>query len=116
MSQVIVSEEGLRRQLKGFKLSGIVKTLELRLKQAEEDNMGCSEFLALLLEDEMNSRQDNKRSRLFKGARLPFEKGLEDFDFSFQPSIKKQEVLEIATGRFLERKVNILFIRPTRYR
>ncbi|HLD79302.1 MAG TPA: IS21-like element helper ATPase IstB [Candidatus Nanoarchaeia archaeon] len=110
MSQVIVSEEGLRRQLKGFKLSGIVKTLELRLKQAEEDNMGCSEFLALLLEDEMNSRQDNKRARLYKGAKLPFEKGLEDFDFSFQPSIKKQEVLELATGRFLERKANILFI------
>ncbi|MBI3093187.1 MAG: ATP-binding protein [Candidatus Levybacteria bacterium] len=110
MSQAIISEEQLRRQLKGFKLSGIVKTLELRLKQAEEDNVGCSEFLALLLEDEINSRSDNKRSRLYKGAHLPFEKGLEDFDFSFQPSIKKQEVLELATCRFLERKANILFI------
>ena len=116
MNQVIISEETLRRQLKGFKLAGMVKTLELRLKQAEEDSMGLVEFLALLLEDEISSRQDNRKSRLYKEVKLPFEKGLEDFDFSFQPSIKKQEVLEIATGRFLERKVNILFIRPTRYR
>jgi len=110
MSQAIISEEELKRRLREFKLSGMVKTLELRLKQAEEDNMGCSEFLALLLEDEINQRTDNRRKRLYTSAHLPFEKGLEDFDFSFQPSIKKQEILELATCRFLEKKTNILFI------
>lgn len=109
MSQVI-SIHDLEKGLKGFKLSGMVKTLELRLEQAQEDNLSCSEFLALLLEDEINSRQDNKRFRLYKGAHLPFEKGLEDFDFSFQPSIKKQEMLELGTCHFLEKKTNILFI------
>ncbi len=109
MNQVITSL-GMEKSLKNFKLSGMVKTLELRLKQAEEDGLGCSEFLALLLEDEINSRIDNKRSRLYKEAHLPFEKGLEDFDFSFQPSIKKAEIVELSTGRFLERKSNILFI------
>lgn len=110
MSQALISEADLKKQLKGFKLSGMVKTLELRLKQAEEDSMAASEFLALLLEDEINQRTDNRRSRLYTSARLPFEKGLEDFDFSFQPSLKKQEILELATCRFLEKKTNILFI------
>lgn len=110
MNQGLLSVEEMEKTLKRFKLSGIVKTLELRLKQAQEEGFACSEFLGLLLEDEKNSRQDNRRSRLYKGAKLPFEKGLEDFDFSFQPSIKKTEILELATCRFVERKSNILFI------
>lgn len=110
MSQALISEIDLKKHLKDFKLSGMVKTLELRLKQAEEETIACSEFLALLLEDEINQRTDNRRSRLYTSARLPFEKGLEDFDFSFQPSLKKQEILELATCRFLEKKANILFI------
>lgn len=110
MSQTLISEADLKKRLKDFKLSGMVKTLELRLKQAEEDSMACSEFLALLLEDEVNQRTDNRRSRLYTTARLPFEKGLEDFDFTFQPTIKKAEILELATCRFLEKRANILLI------
>jgi len=110
MSQAIISEDELKRRLREFKLSGIVKTLELRLKQAQEDSLAYTDFLALLLEDEINQRTDNRRKRLYTGAHLPFEKGLEDFEFSFQPSIKKQEILELATCRFLEKKTNILFI------
>ncbi|OGE26508.1 hypothetical protein A3C26_01880 [Candidatus Daviesbacteria bacterium RIFCSPHIGHO2_02_FULL_39_12] len=53
-----------QKRLKEFKLSGMVKTLELRLKQTEEDGLGCSEFLALLPEDEINQRTDNRRKRL----------------------------------------------------
>lgn len=110
MSQTLISEVELKKRLRDFKLSGMVKTLELRLKQAQEDSLGYSEFLALLLEDEIVSRQDNKHKRLYKSAKLPFEKGLEDFDFSFQPSVKKAEIMELATGHFLERKTNILLI------
>lgn len=106
----VLTSAGLLKALKEFKLAGMVKTLELRLKQAQEDNLSCSEFLGLMLEDEVNSRSDNKRSRLYKGAHLPFEKGIEDFDFAFQLSIKKAEILELATCRFLEKKANILFI------
>lgn len=100
----------IQRKLKEYRLSGIAHNLDLRLKQAQEDNLGYSEFLSLLLEDEANQRADNKRRRLYKMAKLPFEKGLEDFDFTFQPSIKKREILELSTGRFVEKKANILFI------
>ena len=91
-------------------MSGIIGTLEMRLKQAAEDSLGYAEFLGLLLEDETNKRSDNKHARLYKGAHLPFEKGIEDFDFAFQPSIKKQEIMELATLRFLDKKANILFV------
>lgn len=110
MSQQILTNTVLEQKLKSFRLSGMSKNLELRLKQAQTGNLSYAEFLGMLLEDEVNNRADNRRQRLYKSAKLPFTKGLEDFDFSFQPSLKKQEILELATLRFLEKKTNILFV------
>jgi len=110
MNQQIVPLSEIQKKLRAFKLSGMVNALELRIKQAGDDNLGYAEFLSLLLEDEAARRADNKRGRLYKRARLPFEKGIEDFDFSFQPSIKKQEILEFSTCRFIERRANLVFI------
>lgn len=112
MKQQLVPISEIQKRLRAFKLSGIVNTLELRIKQAGDDNLSYTEFLSLLLEDEINRRDDNRKNKLYKSAKLPFEKGLEDFDFTFQPSLKKQEILELATCRFIERKSNIVFMGP----
>lgn len=109
MKQQLLPTVQIEKKLKEYRLSGMIQTLEMRLKQATEDNLGYAEFLGLLLEDETNKRSDNKHARLYRGAHLPFEKGLEDFDFTFQPTLKKQDILELATLRFLDKKANILF-------
>lgn len=108
MTQQFLPTIQLEKKLREYRLSGIIQTLETRIKQATEDNLGYAEFLGLLLEDETNKRSDNKHAKLYRGAHLPFEKGLEDFDFTFQPSVKKQEIMELATLRFLDKKANIL--------
>jgi len=110
MRQQIVPLTQLQKQLREFKLSGMVGNLELRIKQATDESLGYAEFFGMLVEDEVNRRADNRKSKLYKRAKLPFEKGIEDFDFSFQPSIKKQEILELATCRFIEKKANLIFI------
>lgn len=110
MRQQIVPLPEIQKILREFKLSGMINALEIRVKQAEDDNLGYTEFLSLLLEDEVNRRADNRKSKLYRSAKLPFEKGIEDFDFSFQPSVKKQEILEFATCRFLEKRENLIFI------
>lgn len=110
MNQILLPTSVLEKKLREFKLSGMVGTLEIRIKQAQEEKLGYTEFLGLLLEDETNKRSDNRRRELYRGAHLPFEKGIEDFDFSFQPSIQKQEIRELATLRFIDKKSNILFI------
>lgn len=110
MKQQIIPISQIQKSLRSFKLSGIVNTLELRIKQAIDENLGYAEFLSLLLEDEVNRRNDNRRSRLYRKAHLPFEKDLTDFDFAFQPSIKKQEIIELSTCRFIEQRANLLFI------
>jgi len=110
VNQQIVPIPEIQKKCRAFNLSGMVEHLEIRIQQATDDNLGYTEFLGMLLEDETNKRADNRRGRLYKGAKLPFEKGLEDFDFPFQPSIKKQEILELATCRFIEKKANLLLI------
>jgi DNA replication protein DnaC len=109
MTQQFLPTIQIEKKLREYRLSGIIQTLETRIKQATEDNLGYAEFLGLLLEDEANKRSDNKHAKLYRRAHLPFEKGLEDFDFTFQPSVKKQEIMELATLRFLDKKANILF-------
>jgi DNA replication protein DnaC len=98
----------INQSLSTLKLAGMKKTLDIRLSQAE-DGLSYTEFLGLLLDDEITNRQDNRRQGLYKAAHLPFEKGIEDFDFTFQPSIRKKEILELATGNFLG-KTNVLFV------
>lgn len=110
MKQQIIPLPEIQKKLRELKLSGMINTLEIRVKQAADDDLGYTEFLSLLLEDEVNRRSDNRKNKLYRSAKLPFEKGIEDFDFSFQPSIRKQEILELATCRFIEKKVNLIFI------
>ncbi len=109
MSQQFLPLIQIEKKLKEYRLSGMLQTLEMRVKQATDETLGYTEFLGLLVEDETSKRADNKHHKLYKGAHLPFEKGLEDFDFTFQPSVKKQEIMELSTLRFLDKKANILF-------
>ncbi len=102
--------ESIKRKLRDFKLSGMVNSLEIRVKEAESSNIGYSEFLELLLEDEKDQRTDNRKKRLYKNAKLPFEKGLDDFDFTFQPSINKKQIMELASCKFITENKNILLI------
>lgn len=99
-------------KLKKFNLAGMAKTVELRLSQAQEQNMSHQEFLELLIEDEKINRDDNRRKRLHQAAKLPIVKHLSDFDFSFQPSIKKGQIVDLATGSYIPKAENILFTGP----
>ncbi len=110
MSQQILTAGTIVQKLKEFRLSGMSKTLEVRLREAETENLSYAEFLGLLLEDEANTRADNKQRKMYKSAKIPNAKDLSDFDFAFQPSINKREIYDLATCQFLTSKTNILFI------
>ena len=94
--------------LREFKLSGIVSSLEERLIYAKSNNLSYQELLELLCEDEKNTRKDNGYQRRRKAAKLPTIKRLEDFDFSFQPSIDQRTISDIATCQFIKSKENII--------
>lgn len=100
----------LKSRLRDFKLSGIYNSLEERLSYAQEKSLGYVEFLELLLEDEANNRRNNSYKMKYAKAKLPSHKTLEDFDFSFQPSINKRVINDCTTCNFIREKKNIVFI------
>lgn len=107
-----ISMNTILTKLRKFNLAGMVKTVELRLSQAQEQSLSHQEFLELLIEDEKTNREDNRRVRLHQRAKLPFVKTLADFDFSFQPSVKKASLIDLSTNAYIPKAENILFIGP----
>ena len=100
----------LKTRLRSFKLSGIYNSLEERLSYAQEKSLAYVEFLELLMEDEYNNRRDNSYKKRYSKAKLPSHKTVEDFDFSFQPSINKKTINDCLTCNFIKEHKNIIFI------
>jgi DNA replication protein DnaC len=103
----------LVRLLKKLRLSGVLQTLELRMKQAADDNLAMTEFLFRLLADEVERREAKQLTMRLRRASFEHAKTIEDFDFAFNASVPKARVLELSTCAFVERHDNVLIIGPT---
>jgi DNA replication protein DnaC len=99
--------------LRTLRLSGVLETLEVRNRQAVEQQSSFIEFLTTLLHDEVERRAQSKlRLRLRRAAFDP-TKTLEGFDFSFNPKLNKAQLFDLATCQFIERHENVLIYGPT---
>src|SRR5439155_19544876 len=91
----------LAPMLRTLRLSGILETLEVRNRQAVEQQSSFVEFLTTLLHDEVERRAHSKlRLRLRRAAFDP-TKPLEGLDFGFSPKPNKAHLFHPGTGRFL---------------
>jgi len=99
-------------KLKKLKLSGIMDSLDIRNKQAIEQRLAYTEFLALLLDDECSRRENKRFATKMRRAGFRSSKTLEDFDFDFNPTINKAVLYDLATCRFVQEKVCVLIAGP----
>src|SRR5262245_13320984 len=104
--------ESLRAALKQLRLSGLLESLEVRLREAAGHSLNHSEFLELILQDELAVRADRQLQRRVKAAQFRELKTLDDFDWSFNPSIKKKQVFDLATCRFVREARDVLLLGP----
>lgn len=102
----------LERKLRQIRLSGFVQALPVRNQEAINNHLAYVEFLELLVEDELGRRRDLLFQRRMKQARLPQPKSLDDFDWSFNPKLPKQLVLDLATLRFIGERGGALILGP----
>ena len=103
----------LSPKLKELRLSGMLQSLEARAELAREQQLSPVEFLALLLEDELERRHQRTQVRRQKEAGFEYLKTLADFDFAAVPTLDKALVLEMGTCGFLAAKENWLICGPT---
>jgi DNA replication protein DnaC len=98
--------------LKQLRLSGILDSLEMRNQQAVEKKLSYTDFLALLIQDEVARREQNKFVQRQRRARINVQKTLETFDFSFNLNISQAQVQDLCTCRFIEEKAPVQIVGP----
>ena len=98
----------LETTLKQLRLSGLCQTLGVRLQEAAANRLGHAEFLELILQDELNVRQQRQMERRTKAADFHTLKPLKELDWSFNPSVHKKEIFDLATGKFIREAKDVL--------
>lgn len=102
----------LADSLKRLRLSGMVKSLSVRLQEAAANRLTHAEFLELIVQDELAVRDDRAVDRRTRAARFRDQKTLEDFDWDFNPTIRRKQIFDLAAGSFVDKHTDVLFFGP----
>src|SRR3989442_1886946 len=97
------------RALKAPRIAALAHSLA---EQAREEDWDYEHYLAQVLHEEVSSRETHGGSARVKAARFPQVKTLDDFDFSFQRSVKRQQVAHLHQLDFLREATNVVFLGP----
>jgi DNA replication protein DnaC len=100
-------------KLRQLKLSGILHTLDVRVSQAVDQQLAPLEFLALLLDDELERRSQQRQVLLLSLSGCDNNKTLMHFDFSAAPGINRTLIHDLASCVFIQRHENLLMCGPT---
>ena len=103
----------LERSLRQLHLSGMAAVIETRLRQAQAEAMAPIDLIACLVSDELTLRSDRllQRRRRQAGFRDP-DKTLDNFDFGFNPKMNLSLIFDLATGAFISKHEDALFLGP----
>lgn len=102
----------LNPALKQLRLSGILDSLEARNRQAVSEHLAYTDFLALLIHDEIARRDQKKLALRLRRASFRAEKTLDGFDFDRIPSLNRAQIHDLATGRYLTERAPVLIVGP----
>jgi DNA replication protein DnaC len=97
---------------RALKMPRIPKAAKLFAERARDEGWDYEAFLAAVLSEETNQREVRGSDARIKAARFPQIKTLDDFDFTFQHSVKRQTIAHLAQLDFLAEANNVVFLGP----
>ncbi|MCR5457712.1 MAG: IS21-like element helper ATPase IstB [Clostridiales bacterium] len=100
----------LINNLQALSLTKIEELLPSYLETISKGDKSFVDALSELTESEIQFREERARQINLTISHFPFHKTLDDFDFSYQPSINKTQIMDFMSLRFIEENTNILFI------
>ncbi len=113
MSPAVPSlRDRLRAQLADLKLPGALEALDDILRQVDSGALPAPAALEALLGAQIQLRNTRRLTAAMRSSRLPAVKTLADFDFTFQPSLKREQIDSLHTLGFLERRENVVLLGP----
>ena len=99
--------------LRKLRLSGMADVLEVRLRQAQAEQLVPLDLVATLVSDELQRRQDRLFARRHQQARFrDADRSLDRFDFDFNKKMNRALIYELATARFIGQREDALFLGP----
>ena len=103
----------LNRALRQLRLGGMAAVLETRLRQAQAEAMAPIDLISCLVADELTRRADRLLERRRKQAAFRDPNcSLDNFDFNFNPKMNRSLVFDLATGTFIAKREDALFLGP----
>jgi DNA replication protein DnaC len=102
----------LVRQLQHLRLGRMAEVLDAHTQRAVAANMSYLDFLRGLVQEAASAHDTRLVNTRIKAARFPYLKTLEQFDFSFQPSLSRQKIADLTTLRFVENHENVILLGP----
>jgi DNA replication protein DnaC len=104
--------ELIRGMLADLKMPGALEAIDQVLSKADSGSVTAAEAIQELLGAQISLRNNRRLQAAMRSSRLPAVKTFEQFDFSFQPSIKREQLDSLAELGFLERKENVVLLGP----
>ena len=102
----------MAQMLKRLRLSAMAQTLDVRIQEARNGQLDPEEFLETVLQDEINIRGERLIGRRIKAATFSETKTLEDFDWTFNSSIRRKPIYDLAAGHYIQQGRDVLFLGP----
>jgi DNA replication protein DnaC len=104
--------ERIRAQLADLKMPGALEALDVILADIDGGKLPAPAAVEALLGAQITLRNNRRLQAAMRSSRLPAIKTLADFDFTFQPSIKREQLDSLHTLGFIERRENVVFLGP----
>ena len=108
MSEIVY--ERIKNNLETLGMKNTLTILDNYLEQAIHEKKNIVDVLDYILVEEARSKKSRAVENQIKMSGFPYKKTLDMFDFSFQPSINREQIMELATMRFVENKENAVFL------
>lgn len=102
----------IREMLADLKLPGALEAVDDILAEADNASLTASEAIERLLHAQITLRNNRRLQTAMRSSRLPAIKTLEQFDFAFQPSIKREQIESLHELGFVRRQENVIFLGP----
>ena len=110
MSEMI--KQRVDENLQRLKLNRIQEILPEMINSAEEKQLSYMSFLDELLAEEVVTKEDRRFKIALKIAGLPYEKTIDEYDFSFHPGLDKRTVMNLFDLNFAQQKENVILLGP----
>lgn len=104
--------DAIRGMLADLKMPGALEAVDIILSEIDGGRLAATEAISRLLTAQITLRNNRRLQAAMRSSRLPAVKTLDTFDFSFQPSIKREQIESLHELNFVDRHENVVLLGP----